>query len=316
MANVVEVAENIYMIDDQLYSIPQAGSVYFLDEDHKALVDTGPATSSQAVIEGIKKIGRKSADVSFIIISHIHLDHSGGVGTLLESMPQAEVVAHHKAVKHIVNPEKLVKSALEAQGDAWMIMNGAVVPVDTHKVKPAFDGDKITLGSGQVLTLLETPGHAPHELSIYESRNGGVFVGDAVAHHVAGTDISVPITPPPSFDLDLYLNSLNKLMNIATGRLYFAHSGVSNKVAEKINLAVNELKIRNEIIARAVEENKTDTAFEMVMNHERAVLNPVSETMKELVDYWMNFDIPMSVREHVKYYLKNMNLVRPTGRTI
>jgi len=316
MANVVEVAENIYMIDDRLYSIPQAGSVYFLDEDRKALVDTGPATSSQTVIEGIRQIGRKPADISYIIISHIHLDHSGGVGTLLESMPQAEVVAHHKAVKHIVNPDKLVKSALEAQGEEWMMMNGAVVPVDAHKVKPAVDGDKIPLGSNQVLTLLETPGHAPHELSIYESRNGGVFVGDAVAHHVAGTDISVPITPPPSFDLDLYLGSLDKLMKLAAGRLYFAHFGVSDKVAEKIKLAVNELKIRNEIIARTVKENKTDMAAEMLLAHARAVLSPISETMKELVDYWMNFDIPMSLREHVKYYLKNMNLVRATGRAI
>jgi glyoxylase-like metal-dependent hydrolase (beta-lactamase superfamily II) len=137
-----------------------------------------------------------------------------------------------------------------------------------------------------------------------------------VAHHVAGTDISVPITPPPSFDLDLYLGSLDKLMKLAASKLYFAHFGVSDKAAEKINLAVNELKIRNEIIARAVKENKTDTTFDLLMDHARVVLSPVSETMKELVDYWINFDIPMSVREHVKYYLKNMNLVKPAGRAI
>ncbi len=306
MVNVVEAAENIYMIDDQLYSIPQAGSVFFLDEDKKALVDTGPATSAETVIEGIKRVGSKPEDISYIIVTHIHLDHSGGVGRLLKSMPKAIVVVHDRAVKHIVNPDRLVKSALEAQGEEWMIMNGEVIPVDMHKVKPAYDGDKITLSEKQVLTLIETPGHAPHELSIYESRNGGVFVGDAVAHHVAGTDISVPITPPPSFDFEQYICSLNKLMKLSAQRLYFAHFGVSDKVEEKINLAINELKIRDEIIANATRANKTDVAAEMVIAHILDVLNPISTTMKELFNYWMNFDVPMSARAHVKYHLNNI----------
>jgi glyoxylase-like metal-dependent hydrolase (beta-lactamase superfamily II) len=307
MVNIVEAAENIYMIDDQLYSIPQAGSVYFLDEDRKALIDTGPATSSGVVLEGIKRIGRKPEDISYVIITHIHLDHSGGVGTLLKSMPKAEVVVHNRAVKHVVNPDKLVQSALEAQGKEWMIMNGEVIAVDAHKVKPVFDGDKITLGGKQELTLMETPGHAPHELAIYESRNGGVFVGDAVAHHVAGTDISAPITPPPSFNLEQYIGSLNKIMKLAAKRLYFSHFGVSEKVEEKINLAISELKIRDEIIENAIKANKTDVAAEMVTAHVRDVLEPISETMKELFNYWMNFDIPMSAREHVNYRLKNRN---------
>ena len=114
MINVTEIAEKVYMIDDQLYSIPQAGSVYFLDEDKKALVDTGPATSSGVVIEGIKRVGRKPEDISYIIVTHIHLDHSGGVGRLIKSIPGADVIVHHRAVKHVINPEKLIKSAAEA----------------------------------------------------------------------------------------------------------------------------------------------------------------------------------------------------------
>jgi glyoxylase-like metal-dependent hydrolase (beta-lactamase superfamily II) len=304
MINIVEVAQNVYMIDDHLHAIPQAGSVYFLDEDKKALIDTGPSTSSEFVIKGIKQIGRKPGDISYIIITHIHLDHSGGAGTLLKSMPEAEVVVHSRAVKHVIDPERLVKSALEAQGEEWMKMTGEVLPVDAHKIKSVHDGDTIALSQRQILTFLETPGHAPHELSIHESRNNGVFVGDAVAHHVAGTDISVPITPPPNFDLELYINSLDKLMQLKAGRLYFAHFGASDRVEEKIKLAINELKIRHEIIAKASRENKIDMAADMVIDHIRGVLKPMMAEMKAVFDYWTEFDIPMSAREHVNYYRK------------
>ncbi|MFC1958446.1 MBL fold metallo-hydrolase [Chloroflexota bacterium] len=308
MANVAEVAENIYMIDDQLYSIPKSGSVYFLDEDKKALVDTGPATSSEVVIEGIKQIGKKPEDVAYLIITHIHLDHGGGAGTLLKSMPKAQVVVHNRAVKHVINPERLVSSVIEAQGEEAMIRNGEVVPVDENRVKPAHDGDTITLSDRQLLTLLEAPGHAPHELCIHESHNNGVFVGDAVAHHVAGTDISVPVTPPPSFDLELYIDSLNKLMKLNASRLYFAHFGESDKVKEKIKLAISELKTRDEIIAKAARENSIDRAAEMVVDHACAVLQPIKKEMKAVYDYWAEVDIPMSAREHVRYYRKRQDL--------
>jgi glyoxylase-like metal-dependent hydrolase (beta-lactamase superfamily II) len=304
MINIVEAAENIYMIDDRLHAIPQAGSVYFLDEDKKALVDTGPSTSSEFVIKGIKQIGRKPEDISYIIVTHIHLDHSGGVGTLLNFMPEAEVLVHNRAVRHMINPERLVKSALEAQGEEWMKMTGEVLPVDAHKIKPVYDGDTIVLSERQILTLLETPGHAPHEVCIHESRNNGIFVGDAVAHHVAGTDISVPITPPPNFDLELYINSLNRLMQLNAGRLYFAHFGASERVEEKVNLAINELKIRNGIIAKAAGKNNIDMAADMVIDHIRGVLKPMMAEMKAVFDYWTEFDIPMSAREHVNYYRK------------
>lgn len=308
MVSVTEVAENIYMIDDQLYSIPEFGSVYFLGEDKKALVDTGPATSSEVVLEGIKQIGHKPEDIDYLIITHIHLDHGGGAGTLLQSMPDARIVVHNRAVRHVINPEMLIRSVIEAQGEDAMIKNGEVVPVDEHRVTPAHDGDTITLSDKQILTLLDTPGHAPHELCIHESRNNGIFVGDAVANQVTGRDISVPVTPPPSFDLEQYIDSLNRLLKRNASKLYFAHFGASDKVEEKIKQAITELRTRDEIIAKAAREQSIDTAVEMVINHVCAVVQPIKNEMKAIYDYWAEVDIPMSAREHVRYYRKQQNL--------
>lgn len=308
MVNVAEVAENIYMIDDQLYSIPKFGSVYFLNENKKTLVDTGPKTSSEVIIEGIKQIGHKPQEVAYLIITHIHLDHGGGAGTLLKTMSKAQVIVHHRAVKHVINPERLVSSVIEAQGEQAMIRNGYVLPIDEYRVQPVHDGNTITLSDRQLLTFLEAPGHAPHELCIHESRNNGVFVGDAVAHHVDGTDISVPITPPPSFDFDLYIDSLNKLMGQNASKLYFAHFGVSDKAKEKIKLAITELKIREEIIAKAARLNSIDRAVEMVANHVCTVLQPIKKEMKAFYDYLVTVEVPMSAKEHVRSYRKKHHI--------
>ncbi|MEE8420346.1 MAG: MBL fold metallo-hydrolase, partial [Dehalococcoidales bacterium] len=83
MVDIKEAGQNIYRIDDQLYSIPEWGSVYLLNEEKKAIVDTGPATSAEAVLEGIEKLGVAAGEIDYLIVSHIHLDHAGGAGRLL-----------------------------------------------------------------------------------------------------------------------------------------------------------------------------------------------------------------------------------------
>jgi glyoxylase-like metal-dependent hydrolase (beta-lactamase superfamily II) len=195
MVDVREVAQNVYSIDDELYHIPRSGSVYFLAEDKKTLIDTGPSTSAAVVLEGIRQIGFQPEEIDYLVITHIHLDHSGGAGTLLKAMPRARVTAHPRAIKHLFNPSRLIESVIAAQGPEAVVRNGEVLPVEGRRLTAAFDGDTLDLGQGQILTILDAPGHAPHEICILESRNRGIFVGDAVGHHLRGTEIMVPVTP-------------------------------------------------------------------------------------------------------------------------
>ena len=240
MADVKEVSKNVYLIDDDLYSIPGSGSVYFLAEDRKALIDTGPATSAKVVLKGIQQLGFKGKDVDYIILTHIHLDHAGGAGTLVQEMPNAQVMAHYKAVKHLLDPSRLVSSTIEAQGPESMNRNGEVLPVAEQLVMAVHDGDVVRLSNKQILTLLECPGHAPHELCIFESRNSGLFVGDAVGHYIAGTGIMVPITPPPSFDMELYIQTLNRLINMNATKIYFSHFGTGEPVTDILQTAIQK----------------------------------------------------------------------------
>jgi glyoxylase-like metal-dependent hydrolase (beta-lactamase superfamily II) len=308
MLEVREVGKNIYSIDDQLYSVPGAGCVYFLAEEKKALIDTGPASSTGVILEGIQQIGFKSTDVDYILITHIHLDHAGGAGTLLKNMPQAKVVVHYKGIKHLIDPSRLILSAKAAQGKDSIDRNGEVLPIAEQRLIPARDGDKIKLSHEQILTLLDAPGHAPHELCVYESRNGGIFVGDAVGHYIEGTDVMIPVTPPPSFDLDLYLETLDRLLELKASRIYFAHAGTSNRVKEKLEAAKSKLEARDDLIAKAAAENKLDTAAEIVVSHICDELRSVRQRIKPLYDSWANNDIPMSAAEHVRYYRKKHGL--------
>ncbi len=94
MVDIKEVAENILLIDNELYSIPKWGSVYLINEEKKALIDTGPTTSVNTVLAGIEKTGVDPGEIDYVIATHIHLDHAGGVGELIKHMPQAKVLVH------------------------------------------------------------------------------------------------------------------------------------------------------------------------------------------------------------------------------
>lgn len=302
MVDISEVAEHIYMIDNQLYGIPKFGAVYLIDEDRKALIDTGPATSVDTVLDGIKAIGLRHEDITCVIVTHIHLDHAGGAGVLLKEMPQAEIVVHNRGARHLTNPEKLVSSTIETQGEEAMAKNGEVVPIMKHRIHPVYDGDEIELSDKQVLRFIDAPGHVTHELCLYESRNGGVFAGDAVGNYVAGYDILVPITPLPSFSLELYINTLNRLKKMNATMIYFSHFGTSNRVQENLALAIDTLKARDGIVARAAAENALDSAAELIIALECDKLEPIKEKMKSLYEYWTTASIPMSAAGHVKYY--------------
>jgi glyoxylase-like metal-dependent hydrolase (beta-lactamase superfamily II) len=304
MANIKEVGKNIFSIDDNLYSIPAAGSVYFIAEEIKVIIDTGPATSLSTVLDGIRQIGFQPEEIDYIITTHIHLDHSGGAGTLLKYTPGVKVIAHQKAIKHLIDPSRLVNSAIEAQGREFVSGNGEVLPVPEHRLIAANDGDILDLGGEQILTLFNCPGHAPHELCIIESRNRGLFAGDAVGHYLDGTDVMVPVTPPPSFDLDLYISTLNRLLSLSISRIYFAHSGTSEQVKEKLELAKRKLFERERIIAKAAADSNLEYAAEMVIKHVSAELGWVRENKRQIYDYWTGVDIPMSAAEHVRYHIK------------
>ncbi|MCL0094754.1 MBL fold metallo-hydrolase [Dehalococcoidales bacterium] len=304
MVDISEIAENIYLIDDYLYSIPRYGCVYLINEEKKALIDTGPTTSVSAVLDGIKRVGVRPEDIAYIIVTHIHLDHAGGAGVLAKDMPHAQVLVHHKGARHLVNPAKLISSVIEVQGEEAMVKHGEVLPIELHRVQAMHEGDTIKLSEKQTLKFIDAPGHAPHELCIYETRTGGLFTGDAVGVSIAENEILLPFHPPPNFDLPLCLNTLERLAKLAPTSIYYSHFGVSNTVPEDLRLAREKLQVWDDIIAKAIKEGAfADTTRRLIVQAcaELELIKGV-ESLESLYKYITNHYIPMCAAGHVKYY--------------
>jgi len=301
MVDIKEVAENILLIDNELYSIPKWGSVYLINEEKKALVDPGPATSVNTVLAGMEKAGVDPGEIDYVIATHIHLDHAGGVGELIKHMPQAKVLVHEKGARHLVNPERLMKSFASTMGERMMRKTGPVAPIDEKRVVPVSGGEVFKLGEKQSLRLLHTPGHAPHQLCILESRNNGLFSGDAVGISVAEGKVLIPATPPPAFDLELYLSSLQKLMELNASLIYFAHFGVTGKVKESIETATDKLKAWNTLVSQTFNENGFEAAFTKIRAQLYAELEPARES-ESLYQYLADGIVAMNITGFFKYF--------------
>lgn len=301
MVDVDEVAKNIYQIDGQACSIPKLSSVYLLNEEKKALIDSGPPSSASIVLDGLRQVGVKPEDINYIIVTHIHLDHGGGAGVLLKDMPQAQVVVHYRGAKHLIEPAGLIEGAIRVQGAEVIARYGKVVPVEPNRVQVVHGNETIRLSEGQVLDFIDAPGHAPHELCIYERRNGGIFVGDAVGLCLADGEVFLPGHPPPSFDMEVCINTIRRLMTLSATRLYFAHFGTSGKVQEILQMAIDSLWTYLSVVSEAFKENALDDVTERVMTQAKPKLEPMKK-IPGLYEFVTENLVPAFVAGFVHYY--------------
>ncbi|MFH0913680.1 MAG: MBL fold metallo-hydrolase [Chloroflexota bacterium] len=302
MNYVGEVAPRIHLIDNHLYNLSRFGSVYLLDEEKKALVETGPAVCAPYVLEGIREAGFRREEIAYVIVTHIHLDHSGGVGVLLRSLPQAQVIAHYRGAKHLIDPARLVASTIETSGKSVMEQYyGEVLPVPAERVRAVKDGDTLRLSDKQVLTFLDTPGHAPHELCIVESRNKGVFSGDAVGLLVGEGRVLIAAHPPPNFDLEAALRTIDRLLKLKPSRIYFSHFGASERAEETLLHAREKLQTWAAIGEKAIKEGSPEEAVARMVQEVAPDLEPVKGD-KTLYDYLLQNSIPRCARGFLKYY--------------
>ena len=213
-----------HIADVRMFGQKAFGAIYLIDDERKALVETGTSWDAGRILEAIRGFGLKPADVDALIVSHVHLDHAGGAGFLLDSMPRATVFVHERGLKHLVDPTRLVASAQSALGPEEALEFGTMKPIPRDRLVPVKDGDTLSLGRHE-LRFQDSPGHAPHELTILDARNGCVYTGDAAGLYFPGDEILMPIAPAPAFDLEKGLQTLRRLLTLKPRALLFSHYG-------------------------------------------------------------------------------------------
>ncbi len=248
MSEIREVAEDVYLIDAEKGFIPNFTATYFINEDRKALIDTGPPNSATAILEGIKQLGVDPKEVSYIIVTHIHLDHGGGAGILIKEMPYAKVLVHPKGAKHLIDPSKLMAANMLIMGQEVSARYGSMAPIEPARVEAVEDSLMIELSSQQRLKVIYTPGHANHHICIHEERNKGLFTGEATGMFFAEAEFLFPEVTPYDFNLRLALESIEKARQLPLEILYFAHFGTSRKPDKMLQMAADSLKFWSNVI--------------------------------------------------------------------
>lgn len=220
------IAPGVLEIDTLLGGWTRMTAGYLIEGPAPVLVETGSQSSVPTLLAALDELGVSPNDLAGVAVTHIHLDHAGGVGNVAAAFPKATVYVHAKGARHLVEPDRLVRSAAMVYGDLLDSLYGRLDPTPADRVHVLEDGEDIVIGPGRVLTAVDSPGHAKHHVALHDSESGILFAGDAVGVRLPDAGVLRPATPPPDFDLDLALNSLRRFADRSPSGIALAHYGL------------------------------------------------------------------------------------------
>jgi glyoxylase-like metal-dependent hydrolase (beta-lactamase superfamily II) len=251
---------NTYCIDQMWMGNPKFSSTYLVAGEKAALVDPGPSTVVEHVLGAAASLGYRAEDIGYLICTHVHVDHAGGAGTLCRRYPHLTVLAHERGVEHLADPRKLYDSMKRVFGEAADTWYGEVLPVPRDRLRPLSDGEVIDLGGGRSLRAVHTAGHAVHHLSLYDESSRSLFAGEALGVYFPEVGIYFPSTPPPEFDLEGAVKSVERIERLPMDSILYAHFGRSREAAGAVKKAKEMLIGWGRVIHRAMQE-RDDTAY-------------------------------------------------------
>jgi glyoxylase-like metal-dependent hydrolase (beta-lactamase superfamily II) len=217
----------INTLDLNFQDMSQAIASYLVIGSHgPVLVETGPGSTVEVLIARLEEHGLRPGDIRYVLVTHIHLDHAGAAGWWARQ--GAQVYVHHVGAPHIVNPDKLLASAARIYGDRMDELWGETLPAPPEKVTALHEADTVSLGD-LTFTALDTPGHAFHH-HVYRLDGPGVeqavaFTGDAAGIHIPGPEFADLPAPPPEFDLERWMSTIQRLLDQEFAAIYPTHFG-------------------------------------------------------------------------------------------
>ncbi|GLX05317.1 MBL fold metallo-hydrolase [Microbispora sp. NBRC 16548] len=270
MDNVTPLGGDVYEIDTRMAGYSGITAGYLILGDRPCLVETGTSTSAPVVRDALSSLGVGLDDLATVVVTHIHLDHAGGVGDIANYYPSAEIVVHEKGARHLADPSRLMASAKMVWGDKLDVLFGTLAPTDAARIRALGDTGTIDLGNGRTLASHYSPGHAKHHVGLLDSLTGDLYVGDAAGVYLPETGDLRPATPPPDFDLDVALGSIALFTALKPQRLLFSHYGPVKDVPSTLERSAEELRIWVDLTRRARDEGlDLDHAVAMVRDRTR-----------------------------------------------
>lgn len=197
--------------------------------DGVGLVDPGPQTTLETLTGELASRGIALSDITDVVVTHIHLDHSGATGHLVHANPRIRVHVHEVGAPHLVDPTRLLSSASKLYGDDMARLWGDIWPVPAGSVHVLKGGERIQAG-GRELRVEYTPGHAKHHVSYLDEASGVAFVGDTLGIRRPPGTYVMPPAPPPDIDLHAWPESVRKILDWNPATVFLTHFGPFDNV--------------------------------------------------------------------------------------
>lgn len=246
------VKDNIYFIDVKPLNCEGFLSVYVVKGGGGyALVETGPKSSISLLLQELSRANIPLDEVKYIFLTHIHIDHAGGCGTLVKHLPNVKVVMHPRAVQYMVDTSRLWEGSLRVLG-AIAEMYGGVEPIPRDRIVEGVDGLTVNLG-GVTLRVIDAVGHASHELCFHYVEENGLFTGDAAGVYIGRLNAIVPTTPP-IFHLRKAIETLSRLISLKPSKLFYSHFGPAGNAIEKLEKHREQLNRWGVIVAKGLRD--------------------------------------------------------------
>ena len=280
-----QVGERIWAIDLGFQGWNKVIHAYLLAApDELALIETGPASTLPSLHAGIAAAGFDPGRLRKIFLSHIHLDHAGAAGAIVQELPEVKVFVHPVGAPHLIDPSRLVNSAARLYAERMDELWGEVEPVPAVQVVSLADGETVE-AAGHVLSVLFTPGHASHHVAYWDPDLDAIFTGDVGGVRMPGSGYVLPPAPPPDLAPDAWAVSVERLRQTGAQRLYLTHGGPFDDVAEHLaqiipNLDRVEAICREAMLAGADDDEVT----ELIEAHTEERIGPEALAIPGMVE--------------------------------
>jgi len=308
--NVMNVVDGISVIDSEYYSKDFA-AIYLLKQKNKVIIiETGTNYSVPYVKEALSQIGLSFSDVSYVIPTHVHLDHAGGAGLLMMQCQNAALVVHTRGARHLIDPSKLVAGAKAVYGETkFKEYYGEIFPIDANRVIQA-DDNFILDFDGRELRFIDTPGHARHHFCIWDKATKSMFTGDTFGISYRDLDHQdelyiLPSTSPVQFDPEALIQSINRIMEFKPERVCLTHFSAIKPTKKATNKLIESIHFVSNLAIKYADKNDSESIiYKKMMDYFLEGLNEIGFQNNDYAKDRLSLDVLINTQGLI-YWQKN-----------
>ena len=308
--NLMNIVEGISVIDSEYYSKDFA-AIYLLKQKNKVIIiETGTNYSVPFVKEALSQIGLSFSDVSYVIPTHVHLDHAGGAGLLMMQCQNAALVVHPRGARHLIDPSKLVAGAKAVYGEnKFKEYYGEIFPIDANRVIQA-DDNFILDFDGRELRFIDTPGHARHHFCIWDKATKSMFTGDTFGISYRDLDHQdelyiLPSTSPVQFDPEALIQSINRIMEFKPERVCLTHFSAIKPTKKATNKLIESIHFVSNLAIKYADKNDSESIiYTKMMDYFLEGLNEIGFQNNDYAKDRLSLDVLINTQGLI-YWQKN-----------